>query len=60
MAIMNLFLWRKHTCSYAVQAQSDRNDMVVFEGGWKKGVDGSGREGRGLGVRTMVCKVFVS
>ena len=46
-ARMNLFLWRKRTCSYPVQAQSDRNDMVVFDGGWNKGVDGSERERAG-------------
>ena len=48
-ARMNLFLWRSRTCSCAVQALSDRNDMVVFDGGWNKGVDGSGREREGVG-----------
>ena len=32
MSGKNLFLWRRRTCSYPVQAQSDRNDMVVFPG----------------------------
>ena len=34
LARMNLFLWLRRTCSYPVEAQSDRNDMVVLmEGG---------------------------
>ena len=59
-ARMNLFPWRRRTCSYAVQAQSDRNGIVVFDRGWNKGVDGSrgGRRGWGTGKGLQsVCLV---
>ena len=44
LARMNLFLWRRRTCSYAVQAQSDRNDLSNPKPGHTTG--GSGRSSR--------------
>ena len=58
LARMNLFLWLRRTCSYPVEAQSDRNDTYGrFDGGCNKGVDGLGREEGvwGYGQRFARC-----